>query len=80
VPARGHTVISFFGANLPGAKIRIYNKAGELVQTLKETQNLDRLDWDAKSSNGKNLASGIYIFVAEGKSGEKWKGKFGIIR
>jgi hypothetical protein len=80
VPARGHTAISFFGAGVPGVKLRIYNKSGELVQTLEETENEDRFDWEAKSSNGKDLASGIYIYVAEGKAGDKWKGKFGIIR
>lgn len=80
VPTRGHTQITFFGAGLPLAKIKIYNKAGELVQTLKEREGRDRLDWNAKSSDGKDLASGVYIWVLIQPSGHKEKGKFAIIR
>jgi hypothetical protein len=80
VPTRGHTQITFFGAGLPLAKIKIYNKAGELVQTLEESEGKDRLDWNTKSSDGKDLASGVYIWVLIKPSGHKEKGKFAIIR
>jgi hypothetical protein len=80
VPTRGHTQITFFGAGLPLAKIKIYNKAGELVQTLEEREGKDRLDWNVKSSDGKDLASGVYIWVLITPSGHKDKGKFAIIR
>jgi hypothetical protein len=80
VPARGHTQITFFGAGVPGATIQIFNKAGELVQTLKETEGSDKLTWNAKSRDGKDLASGVYIWVLKNPSGLKDKGKFAIIR
>jgi len=80
VPSRGHNVISFFGATLPSAKIKVYNKAGELVRALEELDGKDRLDWDAKSDDGEALASGIYIWIAKTRSGSEEKGKLAIIR
>jgi len=80
IPSRGQTVISFFGAGLPEADIKVYNKAGELSKKLTGEKDRDRLDWDAKSDDGKLLASGVYIYVAKEKSGTVRKGKFAIIR
>jgi hypothetical protein len=80
VPSRGHKVISFFGAGLSEAEIKVFNKAGELVKRLTGEKDKDRLDWDAKSDDGKTLASGVYIYVAREKSGTVRKGKFAIIR
>ncbi|MBU1486936.1 hypothetical protein KKH56_02650 [bacterium] len=80
VPTRGHTQISFFGAGLPYSKIKIYNKAAELVRTLEETEGKTRLDWDATSDDGKKLASGVYIWVSTDQAGKHQKGKFAIIR
>ncbi|MCX6844500.1 MAG: choice-of-anchor J domain-containing protein [candidate division WOR-3 bacterium] len=80
VPSRGHTVISFFGAGLSEAEIKVFNKAGELVKKLTGEKDKDRLDWDAKNENGKELASGVYIYVVKEKSGTVRKGKFAIIR
>ncbi len=82
VPKYGHTAISFFGDGLSEAEIKVFNKAGELVKTIKpeETKDKDRLDWDAKNEDGKPLASGVYVYVAKEKSGEVRKGKFAIIR
>jgi len=80
VPSRGHTVISFFGAGLSEAEIKMFNKAGELVKKLTGEKDKERLDWDAKSEGGKELASGVYIYVAKEKSGAIRKGKFAIIR
>lgn len=80
VPSRGHTQISFFGAGLPFSKIKIFNKAGELVKSLKEKEGMNRLDWNATGDNGKRLASGVYIWVSTNQEGKKEKGKFSIIR
>lgn len=80
VPSRGHTQISFFGAGLPFTKIKIYNKAGELVRSLEEKEGKDRLDWNATSDDGKKLASGVYIWVSTSQAGKHQKGKFAIIR
>jgi len=79
VPSRGHTAITFFGGSLPYSTIRIYNKAGRLVRTLRETKGRSTLEWDATNEDGKKLASGVYIWVLSGPAG-KDKGKFAIIR
>ena len=80
VSARGHTQISFFGVGLPFAKVRIYNKAGELVRSLEEKEGKNRLDWNATSDDGKKLASGVYIWVSTSQAGKHEEGKFAIIR
>lgn len=82
VPARGHTVITFFGAGLPGADVQVYNKAGETVREFgaEETAGSDRLAWDAKGVDGKLLASGVYVYAVKQKSGTVFKGKFTVIR
>lgn len=80
VPSRGHTVISFFGNGLPYSKIKIYNKAAELVRTLEETEGKTQLDWDATSDDGKKLASGVYIWLSTSRDGKHKKGKFAIIK
>jgi flagellar hook assembly protein FlgD len=78
VPSRGHTQISFLGSSLARIeRIYIYNKTGELVKTIEEK---DKFSWNAKSENEKDLASGVYIYVAKEKSGTTRKGKFAIIR
>lgn len=78
--SKGHTVISFFGTGVPGAKLKIYNKANLLVATIEEKDGNEQLDWNGKSSDGRTLASGVYVFVAKLKSGDTQKGKFSIIR
>lgn len=80
VPTRGHTQISFFGAGLPYSKIKIYNKAAELVRSLEETEGKTQFDWDATSDDGKKLASGVYIWISTNQAGNHEKGKFAIIR
>jgi hypothetical protein len=80
VPSRGHTVISFFGAGVPGAIITIINKANESVKLIGVGENINRFDWNAKNDDGKDLASGVYIYIVREKSGASTKGKFAIIR
>ncbi|MBU1488095.1 hypothetical protein KKH56_08640, partial [bacterium] len=80
VPTRGHTQISFFGTGLPYSKIKIYNKAAELVITLEETEGKTQLDWNATNDDGKKLASGVYIWVSTNQAGNHEKGKFAIIK
>lgn len=80
VPTRGHTQTSFFGAGLSYSKIKVYNKAGELVRSLEETEGKTQLNWDATSDDGKRLASGVYIWVSTNQAGKHEKGKFAIIR
>jgi hypothetical protein len=79
VPARGHELIYFYGGTVANATIKIYDKAGTLVQTLHETAGNYLLEWDATNDKGDKLASGVYIWVSSGPSGKE-KGKFAIIR
>ena len=58
--------------------IRIYSLAGDLVKTL--TSNGDGSEtWDLLSSNGQQVASGMYIFHVESDYGEHI-GRFAIIK
>ena len=58
--------------------LKIFNLAGELVRELNGT---GKVQWDAKNSSGKEVASGVYIYLITDKAGNKpAKGKFTIIR
>ncbi|MEW6608691.1 MAG: PEGA domain-containing protein [bacterium] len=59
------------------ATIRIFNLAGELVR---EENASGRWQWDAKNSSGKEVASGVYIYLITDPAGNKASGKFTIIR
>ncbi|MBN2001267.1 VCBS repeat-containing protein [candidate division KSB1 bacterium] len=80
VPSRGFDKITFFGDAVAFAEIKVYNKAGRLVTTLRETMGESTLDWDATNEKGENLASGVYIWILAGRNDSKSKGKFAIIR
>ena len=78
IPSRGDRTITF--TDLTGtATIRIYTPLGDLVQTLRETDGDGLYVWDGKSSDGEDLAGGVYLFDIEGASDEK-KGKIIIVR
>ena len=55
----------------------IYNLAGELVNELSGT---GRIWWDAKNKEGKEVSSGVYIYLVTDKDGQKTTGKITIIR
>ena len=80
VPSRGHTKMTFFGAKVPGSKIKIFNKAGDHIKTLEVLEEEETIVWDGKSKNGKNAASGVYIWVLTTPSGKQYRDKFAIIR
>ena len=80
VQSRGHTVMTFFGAKVADSKIKIFNKAGEHIKTLKVPEEEDTIIWDGKSKDGKNAASGVYIWVLTTPSGEQYRDKFAIIK
>lgn len=80
VPSRGHTSITFTGERVPGSTIKIFNKAGELVQTLRPGSDETHYEWGGKSRDGKDLASGVYVWVLSQSSGYERSGKFAIIR
>jgi flagellar hook assembly protein FlgD len=72
--------MTFFGAGVPGVQIKIYDKAGSKVRELAEELGEEQLDWDGTNDDGKPLASGVYIWVADIPGGNTEKGKVGIIR
>ena len=80
VPARGHTEMTFFGGDLEDGTVRIYNKAGALIQTLHVPADATELQWDGRSRTQVSLASGVYIWVLTTTDDKVEKGKFAIIR
>lgn len=83
-PAKsGSTTIRYrCGYSDPEAEIKIYNIAGELVRKVGDSEITDASEniyeflWDCKNSSGKDVASGIYIYIVEVKeksSGETKK-------
>ncbi|MDI6735892.1 MAG: C25 family cysteine peptidase [bacterium] len=76
-------------ANIPlnsNPKVYIYNLVGELIRTLDEEGSEIKIHpgcaeaiWDAKNNSGKNVASGIYIYLLKCDVGTK-KGKIAIVR
>jgi len=57
--------------------LKIFNLAGELVTELSGT---GKVQWNAKTKSGKEVASGVYIYLITDKVGNKKTGKFTIIR
>jgi hypothetical protein len=70
--------ITFSGLT-DNVKIRIFNLAGRLVRE-EELSNQASWQWDAKNQNGKEVASGIYIYVITNNKGEKATGKIAIVK
>lgn len=58
--------------------LRIYTVSGEKV--IEITNVISRYDWDGKNKVGSDVAAGIYIWILEKESGEKYKGKFILVR
>lgn len=81
VSGRGERKIEF--RNLPANSIiRIYNLAGELVQTLAHDGNINSgiVAWDLRNSDKLEIAPGLYIYHVEGKEVGTYIGKFAIIK
>jgi len=66
--------LCFFDAP-PKSLIKIYNVAGELVGEAKDERFIGKLFWKPG-----DIASGLYIFVAEDPDGNRGYGKIGIIK
>jgi len=69
--------ITFSGLRL-GAKVRIYNIAGEKIFEGTATTDGEFI-WRAQNSSGSKIASGIYIYYAE-SAGRVFKGKIAVER
>ncbi len=60
--------------------IKIYNIAGELINTLEKDDESGVLFWDLRTKHGLDVSYGLYIYVVETPDGKKREGKFGVIR
>ena len=80
IRSKGHEWITFY---LPQERtevsIKIYSITGKLIKNIDEAP-APIVKWNAKDNNGKDLGTGIYIFVATTKDGRKKMGKLAIIR
>lgn len=70
--------VTFSGLTLQ-ATIKVYTISGELVQTISKSGNTNSVDWDLKNAEGRQLASGLYLFLVRGEGTYK-KGKLVITR
>lgn len=61
------------------ATLRVYTVSGELVRTIEKNSNIDSEGWDLKNENGRQVASGLYIYFNQG-GGTTRKGKLVIVR
>ncbi len=78
VPSKGDSSITFTDLSAE-ATIRIYSQSGSLVQTLNAAGGNGLYAWDTRTSDGNDLASGVYVFVISSSVDEK-KGKLVIVR
>jgi hypothetical protein len=71
--------------NVPyNAEIRIFDASGGYVQTVRPNLNLDgsqagTADWNLRNSDGRDVASGVYIYRVEAGGQEKL-GRFVVVR
>lgn len=63
-----------------GSVARVYTPAGSLVIELKDSDNDGIIFWDAKTPDGTNVVSGVYVYVIAPPSGAVSRGKVVIIR
>jgi M6 family metalloprotease-like protein len=78
IPFMHHTGLTF--DNLAaGARIKIFNKAGELVREVSDSGGTGKINWDGTNDNGSMVASGVYIAYIQGSAGTTSL-KFAIIK
>jgi len=61
------------------ARITIFSLDGVKVDEF-EVAGTGRVQWDAKNSQGRPVASGVYLYLIESGSGEKFAGKVAVVR
>lgn len=64
----------------PQVRIRIYNAAGTLVREVQQTLGGNSYQWDLKNASGRDVASGVYVYLLTNDAGEKKSGKIAVIR
>jgi len=71
--------LTFFGIGVPGAEIKIYTLAGELVSTISAPAADTEVTWDGNNGEGEPVLSGVYLYTTENTL-EKNACSFTIIR
>ena len=61
------------------ATIKIYTISGELVRTIVKSGNNDKEQWDLKNAAGRQVASGLYLYLIQGEGAFK-RGNLVIVR
>ena len=64
----------------PEAIIRIYNVAGELVQTIRHDNGTSIEPWNLRTYNDQDISFGIYIFHVTAPGGQVQMGKLAVIK
>ncbi|MEW6516141.1 MAG: hypothetical protein AB1439_04465 [candidate division FCPU426 bacterium] len=59
--------------------LRLYTLDGKLVKTITKNDTTDRIVWNLDNERSKIVASGIYLYVIKGTTGEK-RGKIGFLK
>jgi hypothetical protein len=60
--------------------LKVYTPAGDLVWEFSQTAGAGNIEWDARNSAGVEVASGVYIYRLQSKSGNWVYGRIIIIR
>ncbi len=77
-PSEGATVITF--ADLPpGSNLKIATVSGELVYQVKLSASDTQFVWEVKNQDGKELASGVYLYTVS-YTGGSTTGKLAVIK
>lgn len=63
-----------------GARVRLYDVSGGLIQDFLDDNNDGQIIWDVTNQSGQKIASGIYIYLITDPAGNKETGKIGVIR
>ena len=63
-----------------GAKVQIFNVAGEPVFSKEAAANASTIPWEAKNDDGMDVASGVYYYLITDSAGNKKDGKIAVIR
>ncbi|OGS21830.1 MAG: hypothetical protein A2252_00015 [Elusimicrobia bacterium RIFOXYA2_FULL_39_19] len=70
----------YFDGLTNNSTIKVYTMSGELVNTLEETDNDGKYQWDVKNKEKEKLSSGTYIYKITNTTGEKITGKIGVVK
>ncbi|GEM_PF-3167042 len=63
-----------------GARLRIYDLAGSLVQDSLTADSQGLCKWDARNMSGSPVGSGLYFYYVEDGKNQPVRGKFAVVR